>query len=258
MNPAPNHEAPRTWRHSAAARSRMAGAGPRAAFAALVAAVAIPALAQDAQPPAAGAPPAGTTPAAGAPPAAVTSPANAATEPTQAPAKPAAAPARKPNRAVPLNLDALLEKVARYPDNAYLVNEVGNQLLLHGRRKDAEERFERAVKLDPDFAAAWNNLGVVRLALDKKTEAAAAYRRALKIQPNYALAWYNLGVTLDRQNLYDESLKAYETAFVLDPGLLDVKKNPQVVTNKRIAAVMSQTYIDRGGTVVFPLESSYP
>jgi tetratricopeptide (TPR) repeat protein len=256
MNPAPNHEASRTWRHSAATRLRTtrAGAGPRAALVALVAAVAIPALAQDAQPPAAGAPPAGTPPTAGA----VTSPSNAATESTQAPAKPAAAPARKPNRAVPLNLDALLEKVARYPDNAYLVNEVGNQLLLHGRRKDAEERFERAVKLDPDFAAAWNNLGVVRLALDKKTEAAAAYRKALKIQPNYALAWYNLGVTLDRQSLYDESLKAYETAFVLDPGLLDVKKNPQIVTNKRIPAVMSQTYIDRGGTVVFPLESSYP
>jgi tetratricopeptide (TPR) repeat protein len=167
-------------------------------------------------------------------------------------------PARKPNRAVPLDLNVLLAKVARYPDNAYLLNEVGNQLLMHGRRKDAEDRFERAVKIDPQFAAAWNNLGVVRMTLDKKAEAASAYKRALKIQPNYALAWYNLGVVLDRQNHYDEALKAYETAFVLDPGLLDVRKNPQVVTNKRVAAVMSQTYIDRGGTVVFPLESSYP
>ena len=168
------------------------------------------------------------------------------------------APVRKPNRAVPLDLNILLEKVARYPDNPYLLNEVGNQLLLRGRRKDAETHFQKAVKLNPEFAAAWNNLGVVRLTLGKKTEAATAYRKALKIQPNYALAWYNLGVALDRQNHYEESLKAYETAFVLDPDLLDVRKNPQVVTNNRIPAVMSQTYIDRGGTVVFPLESSYP
>jgi len=177
-----------------------------------------------------------------------------------APPGPAAAPApaRKPNRAVPLDLNVLLEKVARYPDNPYLLNEVGNQLLLRGRRKDAETHFQKAVKLNPEFAAAWNNLGVVRLTLGKKTEAATAYRKALKIQPNYALAWYNLGVALDRQNHYEESLKAYETAFVLDPDLLDVRKNPQVVTNNRIPAVMSQTYIDRGGTVVFPLESSYP
>jgi len=180
--------------------------------------------------------------------------------PSAAPPGPTAAtaPAHRPNRAVPLDLNILLEKVARYPDNPYLLNEVGNQLLVHGRRKDAESNFQKAVKLNPEFAAAWNNLGVVRMTLNKNTEAADAYKKALKIQPNYALAWYNLGVVLDRQNLYEESIKAYETAFVLDPGLLDVKKNPQVVTNRSIPAVMSQTYIDRGGTVVFPLESSYP
>jgi tetratricopeptide (TPR) repeat protein len=206
------------------------------------------------------APPQGAPGASGTTTAPVVTPAAPTPAATDA-APPATAthpPARKPNRAVPLDLNILQEKLARYPDNAYLLNEVGNQLLLRGRRKDAENRFQRAVKIDPQFAAAWNNLGVVRMTLDRKTEAATAYKHAIKIQPNYALAWYNLGVVLDRQNHYEESLKAYETAFVLDPGLLEVKKNPQVVTNKRVAAVMSQTYIDRGGTVVFPLESSYP
>ena len=206
------------------------------------------------------APPAGTAPGApvpGAPPAAgaaapETSP---APPPAQTPTK---APARKPNHAVPVSLEILQEKLARYPDNPYLLNEVGNQLLLHGRRVDAENHFARAVKIQPDSAAAWNNLGVVRLALDKKSEAATAYRKALKIQPNYALAWYNLGVALDRMDSYEDALQAYERAFVLDPGLLDVRKNPQIVSNSKLAAVMSQTYLDRGGTVVFPLQSSYP
>lgn len=190
-------------------------------------------------------PPAGTAPAESSPP----------PPPAQAPAR---APIRKPNQATPVSLEILQEKLARYPDNPYLLNEVGNQLLLHGRRADAEDHFARAVKIDPDSAAAWNNLGVVRLALDKKTEAASAYRKALKIQPNYALAWYNLGVALDRMDRYDEALQAYERAFVLDPGLLEVRKNPQIVSNRKLAAVMSQTYLDRGGTVVFPLQSALP
>ena len=180
-------------------------------------------------------------------------------EPVEPPAAPVAkAPARKPDSAVPLDLDILSVKLARHPDNPYLLNEMGNLLLKQGRRKEAETRYARAVKLDRDFAAAWNNLGVVRYALGRKSEAKLAYRKAVAIQPNYALAWYNLGVVLDASNFYTEAIKAYERAFALDPGLLDVRKNPQVASNNRIPAVMAQTYIDRGGTVVFPVESSYP
>jgi tetratricopeptide (TPR) repeat protein len=167
-------------------------------------------------------------------------------------------PARKPDSAVPLDIDVLSEKLARHPDNPYLLNELGNLLLKQGRRKDAEARYARAVKLDKNFAAAWNNLGVVRYALGRKSEAKLAYRKAVAIQPNYALAWYNLAVVLDAGNFYTEAIRAYERAFALDPGLLDVRRNPQVASNNRIPAVMAQTYIDRGGTVVFPVESSYP
>ncbi|HUD70574.1 MAG TPA: tetratricopeptide repeat protein [Dongiaceae bacterium] len=233
-------------------------AGPRPLGAALAAVACLTLAAAVAAPPAlaqGNAPP----PAGAAPVTAPTAPAANESSPPPPPANPPVkAPLRKPNHAVPVSLEILQEKLARYPDNPYLLNEVGNQLLLHGRRVDAETHFARAVKIDPNSAAAWNNLGVVRLALDKNTEAATAYKKALKIQPNYALAWYNLGVALDRMDRYDEALQAYERAFVLDPGLLEVKKNPQIVANSKLAAVMSQTYLDRGGTVVFPLQSSYP
>jgi tetratricopeptide (TPR) repeat protein len=167
-------------------------------------------------------------------------------------------PARKPDSAVPLDIDVLNEKLARHPDNPYLLNELGNLLLKQGRRKDAEARYTRAVKLDKNFAAAWNNLGVVRFALGRKSEAKLAYHKAVAIQPNYALAWYNLAVVLDAENFYPEAIQAYERAFALDPGLLDVRQNPQIVSNNRVPAVMAQTYIDRGGSFVFPVESSFP
>jgi tetratricopeptide (TPR) repeat protein len=162
----------------------------------------------------------------------------------------------RPNSAVPLSVEALSQKVARYPDNPYLLNELGNLLLRQGRRKDARDKFEQAVRIDKNYAAAWNNLGVARYSMNEKSEAKTAYRKAVAIQPNFALAWYNLAVVLDAQNYYDDAIKAYERAFVLDPGLLDVRRNPQVASNRRIPAVMTQTYIDRGGSVVFPTESS--
>jgi tetratricopeptide (TPR) repeat protein len=162
----------------------------------------------------------------------------------------------RPNSAVPLSVEALSQKVARYPDNPYLLNELGNLLLRQGRRQDARAKFEQAVHIDKDYAAAWNNLGVARFAMNEKSEAKTAYRKAVAIQPNFALAWYNLAVVLDAQDYYEDAIKAYERAFVLDPALLDVRRNPQVASNRRIPAVMTQTYIDRGGSVAFPTESS--
>src|SRR5882672_5532433 len=66
-----------------------------------------------------------------APPAAApqsAAPQSAAPQPAARPESPKA-PIRKPNRAVPLDVDVLSEKVARYPNNPYLMNELGNRLL---------------------------------------------------------------------------------------------------------------------------------
>ena len=217
----------------------------------LVRALAVPASLAQAPPPG----PPDTSSATDAPDPAATTPATE-TETTATAKKKESG--RRPNRAVPIDLDVIALKVARYPDNPYLLNELGNQYLKIGRRLEAEQRYKEAVDSDPEFAAAWNNLGVVRAALQKPMGSEEAYRRALKIQPNYALAWYNLGSNLDSQRRYEEAVKAYEKAFVLDRSLLDVKKNPIVTANKLTAWVAAQTYIDRGGTVLFPIESSYP
>src|SRR5262245_65975409 len=67
----------------------------------------------------------------GAPPAATgVAPTGVAPAGTVPPETATKTPARKPNPAVPLDLDVIARKVARYPDNPYLLNEMGNQLLL--------------------------------------------------------------------------------------------------------------------------------
>ncbi|HEU4400461.1 MAG TPA: tetratricopeptide repeat protein, partial [Candidatus Polarisedimenticolia bacterium] len=150
------------------------------------------------------------------------------------------------------------EKVARYPDVAFLRNELGNLLVQKGRLDEAVIHYQLAVKLEPQMVAAWNNLGVTLAGLGKVGPAKRAYQRAIKDSPQYALAHYNLGALYDTHGQYDQAIEQYKKAIQLDPGLLDVRKNPQVVGNRRLAAVLISSYVDRGGSVLLPVQTSYP
>ena len=163
-----------------------------------------------------------------------------------------------PNRSVPVSLSVIAEKVARYPHNAFLLNEFGNQLLEAGRVNEAELRYRQAVDIDPQFVMAWNNLGVARSALGKLKGAKGAYERAVRISPTYALAYYNLGVAHDAMGHYEKAVKNYERAIQLDPGLLNPRNNPQIASNRHLPAVLLQAYMDRGGSFVQPIQSAYP
>jgi Flp pilus assembly protein TadD len=160
--------------------------------------------------------------------------------------------------AVPLGANVTAEKVARYPGQAVLLNELGNQLLQNGRPAEAEARYREAVRVDPDLAIAWNNLGVARAALGRHGGARSAYRQAIKLRPNYALAYYNLGAGYDTQGRYQKALRNYEKAIQLDRGMLDPRINPQILSNHHVPAILIQNYLDRGGTLFFPVESVYP
>ncbi len=57
--------------------------------------------------------------------------------------------------------------------------------------------------------------------MEKYQEAAKKYERAVKIDRNYAEAWSNLGYTLRKQGKFDEAVKAYKKAIKLDPNLAE-------------------------------------
>jgi tetratricopeptide (TPR) repeat protein len=48
-------------------------------------------------------------------------------------------------------------------------------------------------------------------------EAIKAYDKAIRLDPNDAAAWYNKGLALSDQGKYDEALKAYDEAIRLNP-----------------------------------------
>jgi Tfp pilus assembly protein PilF len=57
--------------------------------------------------------------------------------------------------------------------------------------KEATDRFQKAVQLDPSYAAAWNNLAIGYEHEGKFDSARDAYEKAIKIDPNNNLIRQN-------------------------------------------------------------------
>lgn len=93
--------------------------------------------------------------------------------------------------------------LANRRDDARSQVEFGIDVAQKGLWKEATHRWERAVELDPTYAAAWNNLGIGYEQLGRFEEALKAYQKALELDPNnnYILNNYDLFREIyDRQN----------------------------------------------------------
>lgn len=69
--------------------------------------------------------------------------------------------------------------------------------------KEAEFRWEKAVELDPTYAAAWNNLGIAYEQQGKFDEAKKAYEKANTLDSKNTFIRQNLDMFMeiyDRQN----------------------------------------------------------
>ena len=104
--------------------------------------------------------------------------------------------------------------------------------------KQARHHYEKALKLDPEFARAHNNLALL---LDDHfsefKKARMHFLRALKIMPEYAAAHNNLAILL--KNHFEEYKKArihYERSLALNPGYADAHYNLAILLENHFNA----------------------
>jgi Flp pilus assembly protein TadD len=56
-------------------------------------------------------------------------------------------------------------------------------------------------------------------------EAAYRWQKAVELDPTYAAAWNNLGIAYEQQGDFENAGKAYEKAVALDPDNLMIRQN---------------------------------
>lgn len=76
--------------------------------------------------------------------------------------------------------------------------------------------LERAVRLNPSFAAAWRNLGAIYVSRGELTAAERALERAVALDPGSSAAHRHLGALYQLTKRQDQARQAYERARRLD------------------------------------------
>lgn len=85
---------------------------------------------------------------------------------------------------------------------------------------------------DKGSALGWYNLALAFDRLDRIEEAENAYNRALELKPDYGAALNNLGLIWEKTGRLEDALAAYEQAADFDPGNEMARTNIEIVRDK--------------------------
>jgi predicted O-linked N-acetylglucosamine transferase (SPINDLY family) len=109
--------------------------------------------------------------------------------------------------------------LARRPDYAEALNNLGNVLFALGRATEAEQCYRRTLELRPGSGVIYGNLGKALAGLGRDSEAEHSMRTAIELQPDYAEAHNDLGKLLQQRGLLDAAEQSYRRACMLNPAL---------------------------------------
>ena len=85
--------------------------------------------------------------------------------------------------------------------------------------------YNRAIELDPKYAAAYYNRGLAKKAKGDLDGAIADYNRAIELDPKLAIAYNNRGIAKEAKGDLDGAIADYNRAIELDPKLAIASNN---------------------------------
>ena len=97
-------------------------------------------------------------------------------------------------------------------------NNLGNALAKQGRMAEAQESYERALRIEPTDAAAHYNLANLRALQGDLDRAARHYQEAVRISPDFAEAHNNLGNVLLSRGEVGDALLQFRKALEISPN----------------------------------------
>jgi tetratricopeptide (TPR) repeat protein/peroxiredoxin len=107
------------------------------------------------------------------------------------------------------------------PSSAEALYGLGSVYLKNGNALEAQQSFERAIKLHASYPDtlpnAWNNLGLLATQEGRTAEAIPYFQEALRLSPDHLIALDNLGNAYRQQRQWDEARKVLERAIAVGP-----------------------------------------
>jgi tetratricopeptide (TPR) repeat protein len=109
-----------------------------------------------------------------------------------------------------------------FPEDAEVLNNLGNVLLDMSLYKDAEDVFRTALRLAPENPRLLNNLGAMRMQTNNLDDAERLFRKVLKLQPQWETVQKNLQNLRRRIDALDTEIEKLRTEFFKHPDYLDI------------------------------------
>jgi tetratricopeptide (TPR) repeat protein len=116
-------------------------------------------------------------------------------------------------------LEAIAEYQAITPQTAHILNKIGVAYEHMFMDADAKDYFERAIRMNRQFASAYNNLGTIYYHVKDYKRAERYYKKSLKMDAQDASVYGNLGTLYIARKKFHDGTEAYQRAFMLNPGI---------------------------------------
>jgi tetratricopeptide (TPR) repeat protein len=125
------------------------------------------------------------------------------------------------------------DSAAKSPAKARSHNNLGAALSRQDRVKEAIEKFQTALKINPQFSDAHYNLGYALVRTENLDEGILHFREAVRVEPKRVKYLNNLGAALILKGDYSEAVDHFKTALKTNPSDADVHNNIGLAYKKR-------------------------
>jgi tetratricopeptide (TPR) repeat protein len=125
------------------------------------------------------------------------------------------------------------DSAAKSPAKARSHNNLGAALSRQDRVKEAIEKFQTALKINPQFSDAHYNLGYALARTENLDEGILHFREAVRVEPKRVKYLNNLGAALILKGDYSEAVDHFKTALKTNPSDADVHNNIGLAYKKR-------------------------
>lgn len=114
-------------------------------------------------------------------------------------------------------LDKNMQAIKKAPQNAEILNNIGNCQFKLGRIDEALTSWKDALKISPRSGKISNNLGIAYYQLDKNKDAIEYYKKAILFEPDFPDPYYNLASVYGFTGKFEDAIMNYRKFLEFSP-----------------------------------------